>query len=1507
MGLAFLACIVMQVPAVQTAIAGKVASSLDRKLGGKVRFSRIHFLPFNAISLDDVTVIDDDPFQPDEKLGLIPQDTVIYARKVFATMTFKGLFLKEGIHLGKVRVEDGMLFLANESKGVTNLKRVFSKGGSKAKDKDEAPYEGTVFEVRKVDVRNFRFRLVNYHKAMRGYERGKFPRAYGIDWCNLDLTADVKGKNLKYAGGYVTARAESLSAFEKSGYRIISITGDTKVGHGVAEITDLHIIDPWSDIRLPLFSMTGTIRDYGHFEQQVVLKGKIKDSKTAMKSISYFAPTLKENHLIFDIADADVNGPVSDLHVTDLRFKERLSSMSGLVGTTITGLPKAADLGLNARISNLDFDAKGAGEFISAWSKKGKMNLSSIPLKGRLNFKGTGKGPLNDLALDGTLMTPEGSARATAYLKHVLDKGTPVEVGGRIYTDNLDIGSITGKEMIGDCSAGASLRAVLYPGAPSVKIDSLRVNKLSLLGYDYSGIAATGTMSQGAFDGRIICNDPNLNFLFQGVFTPSTDAENALYKFYANIGYADLQALNLDKRGHVSRVSGQVNANYMRIKKADMIGDVNVTGLVLEDDAGRHDIGDITLRSHTNDEVNRINLQSSFADGSYVGNKPLSALIRDIQALTTVRDLPSLYSGKTPEYGGGQYTVKLDMHDSRDLLSFVKPGFYIADSTKLRLNVTSDGEVTANLVSPRIALGDKYLKRLEFNASNKEEHLLGTLIGEELRIGGMKFLDSELSLFADNDSVGAGFTYDNKTTERNQGEIYFTGVMDRSGDTLVVDTRLYPSNIYYEGNGWSLKGDNIRIAGKNITINGVLAECDDPRIALDGGFSPDRKDTLALSLERFDIGILNYVTGGELGLEGTLSGNAVLSSPSKPNPGLLMHFTCDSTRVAGHSAGVITLASDWDEDSSRYHAILSNDISGKNTLGADAFLNPGNGEIDATVSLDGFNLGYAQPVLKSVFSSLGGALSGDIGIHGKAGDLKISGKDTRFDNTTATVDFTNVPYVLNGPFSIDGAGVRFEKVGIKDRYHGKGEISGGIIFNKFKDIRLDTHIKMTDMEALDTDSGPSFHGNVFATGRVDITGPLDAIVLDVDAVTSKRGEFHLAVSGKGNAARSDLLTFKEEDKYVYVDPYDLMMNRIRTHEKKRNDMAVKLRVRATPAVQAVLDVSSDQDSNLTGRGSGDISLLVRPSRKEFSINGDYTLQEGIFHFNALGLAYRNFSISNGSSIRFTGDVMQSLLDMKATYSTKTNISTLIADTTSVASRKTVNCGISITGRLSNPLIRFTIDVPDLDPTTQARVESALNTEDKVQKQFLSLLLSGGFLPDEQSGIVNNNNMLYSNVADIMASQLNNILEKLDIPLDFGLNYQEMDSGNDIFDVAVSTQLFNNRVLVNGTLGNRRYTRNSGSAEVVGDIDVEIKLDRSGALRLTLFSHSADDYTNYLDNLQRNGVGIAYQREFNNFKTFIRQLFMGRNRRRNEAIRAAEMPPREKTVIVVEKEEEIENE
>ena len=80
----------------------------------------------------------------------------------------------------------------------------------------------------------------------------------------------------------------------------------------------------------------------------------------------------------------------------------------------------------------------------------------------------------------------------------------------------------------------------------------------------------------------------------------------------------------------------------------------------------------------------------------------------------------------------------------------------------------------------------------------------------------------------------------------------------------------------------------------------------------------------------------------------------------------------------------------------------------------------------------------------------------------------------------------------------------------------------------------------------------------------------------------------------------------------------------------------------------------------------------------------------------------------------------------------------------------------------NPQLTFKIDIPDLDPTTKMRVESAFNTQGKIQKQFMALLVTGNFIPDDQGGIANNSAMWYSNASEMLSNQISNILHQENI-------------------------------------------------------------------------------------------------------------------------------------------------
>ncbi len=1477
----FFACwILSQTPAVQTFVARKAVAALDNTLNGRIEFSKIHIRPFTALVLKDVTILDNEPGTDWQEHRL---DTIARAGSIVATFSLKGLRNDGVIHIKRMSIKDGTFVLAKDERG-SNIGRFV---GKPTEQKEKKPHRIRL-EADRVQVKDFRFRLVN-----RTGRTGSL-RDHGIDWKNLDATVNsLLTHDIAFDGERITGTVGNLQVSERSGYRILSLSGKATVESGRTSVRDLRLRDGWSDISMNEYVMEYSgASSFSRYMEEVLMTAEALKGRVDMKSVSYFAPSLRRMRSIANFTEGHVKGTVKDLSVRGLNFSETYSGVSGTLSGRLSGLPDTGSMTLDFRLDGLGFTTDGIGRFVRGFAPGADVDLSGFAAGTRFHFTGGANGTLNRLKVNGKITSALGSLAADVSVRDLLAKGKAVGAGGSVSTKDLDVGGMTGVKQIGKVSLRSAMDVTLGKGHNSLRIDTLSVGRLSVLGYDYSNINAAGTFSDNAFDGRIVCGDPNLNFLFQGLFTLSDKTSNGLYKFYASIGYADLHALRLDKREN-SKISGRINANYMSVSRRDLIGDLDILGLTLENDNGWHEIGDIRVKSHSNDNVNRVNITSGFLNGSYVGTKPFTGLIKDAQGLTVQRELPTLYKGRLPEWKGDEYDLRLDVGDARDILSFLKPGLYVGQGTEVRLNVAKDGNVTASVKSPRVALGRHFLKDIDLRLDNRDSSLNANMACSEVSAAGLSLPGDNLMLYAKDDGFGAGFTYDNGTEPANKGEIYLSGRLGRSHDgDLTVNAKVLPSYIWYNDAAWTVAESAIGMVGKDVRIDNLTASHADRSVKVNGGYSSTRNDTLSVNLVRFDLGLMNSLTGGNFGISGLATGHAIIFSPWESGTGLMMNLISDSTEVAGQRMGILRLASSLDDG--KMHVIAKNDLDGRRTLNINGDYFPKSRRIDATAELDGFNAGYIAPVLGSVFSEMGGSVSGKVRIGGTLDLPSLSSEGTRFDDLLLKVGYTNVPYYVTGPFSVTDKGLILDDVTIRDRFDGTGTISGGILYDRLKDFRMDTRIKMKGMEAINMDEGDNqtFYGHLFASGDVLVKGSFESILLDVTARTDKNGNIHIPIDNASNDGKNDLLTFRQSFREIHIDPYEAMMNRMAAKSGKGSDFGLRLRVNATQDTEAHVEIDRSAGNVLSGRGRGTVDIEVRPARDLFTINGDYTLRSGNFHFNAMDIAKRDFTISDGSVIRFNGDVLDSDLDIKGIYSTKASVATLIADTSAVTARRTVNCGIGVSGKLREPKLSFSIEVPDLDPTTKSRVESALNTEDKIQRQFLALLISGSFMPDEQSGVVNNTNMLYSNVAEIMAGQLNSILQKLDIPLDLGLNYQSGESGTNIFDVAVSTQLFNNRVIVNGNVGNRDYTKSSSSgADVVGNLDIEIKLDKSGQLRMNLFSHSADDYTAYLDNTQRNGVGIAYQREFNTFREFFRNLFSGRKKRERRAA-AYENVPRE---------------
>ena len=328
------------------------------------------------------------------------------------------------------------------------------------------------------------------------------------------------------------------------------------------------------------------------------------------------------------------------------------------------------------------------------------------------------------------------------------------------------------------------------------------------------------------------------------------------------------------------------------------------------------------------------------------------------------------------------------------------------------------------------------------------------------------------------------------------------------------------------------------------------------------------------------------------------------------------------------------------------------------------------------------------------------------------------------------------------------------------------------------------------------------------------------------------------------------------------------------------DLNINLQLNVNNNAEAQIIIDPKVGDIIKATGNGTIKMEINPNQNIFKIFGDYTIESGDYLFTLQNIINKHFKIDKGSTLRWNGDAANANIDIKAVYKMKSALSDLLNDTSAQYKRRIpVECQILMTEKLLQPTIKFNIEVPNIDAETAGKVRNALNTEEKVSKQFLSLLVINSFFPDlafnemqSQNGQSSQNFGSASvsiTASELLSNQLSNWLSQLSQTFDIGFKYRPGDQvSNDEVELAISTQLFDDKVTVNGNVdmgGNRKNTSNA----LAGDFDIEYKL--TPKLSVKGFTRANDNLI-YERSPYTQGVGIFYREEFNNIEELLRKTF-----------------------------------
>jgi hypothetical protein len=265
-------------------------------------------------------------------------------------------------------------------------------------------------------------------------------------------------------------------------------------------------------------------------------------------------------------------------------------------------------------------------------------------------------------------------------------------------------------------------------------------------------------------------------------------------------------------------------------------------------------------------------------------------------------------------------------------------------------------------------------------------------------------------------------------------------------------------------------------------------------------------------------------------------------------------------------------------------------------------------------------------------------------------------------------------------------------------------------------------------------------------------------------------------------------------------------------------------------------------------------------------------------FAMMEVIRKEFTITPGSSLRWSGEATDAALNIEATYHIKTSLLPLVGDGTQVSDRSTVpvECVLLLAGTLASPEITFDIRLPNTGAETRAIAMGAMNTQELKSMQFLSLLMTGNFAA---GNAITGQNTAAGSLAsgaigfDILTSQLGNFLSSEDYNIYFRYRPQTELRGTQ-FDVGFSTGIVDDRLLleIEGNYVQDRVATNVASrnaSNLAGDVALTWVIDQSGNLRLKVFSQTIDRL-NETQGLQESGLGIYWKKDFDSVRDIFRK-------------------------------------
>lgn len=1427
---------------VQTYLAQKAAAYLSKQLGTQVSLSGLYLDPFASFVMRD--------FYLEDRMG----DTLLYSRELRAGVNLSHLHQRR-MTVSNIRISEGYLALKRytDSTNTSFLGEYFAAEQASPADPQAKQFQ---LQLRDIHLENMVF-------SFRDFRWNTNDQPGAINFQNM-LISELNGtfSDVDLKSHWFKSTIKNLSLREKSGFRIREMNADFVLDANQMEFRDMYLETNRSRIRDYLLLHYGDFSQFAHFVDSVDISMDLADAYIDSRDIEFFAPTMTHTRFIAN-ASGHLDGRVNAIRGKNIVL--RTGQRTHLRGDIqIDGLP---DIDQTLFTLHLDELATTSGEIETLVPQLARQTQVELPeifnRMGNVTYQGSIIGLYNDFIADGVLQTELGMLDTDINLT-LENKGI---YSGRIASPTYELGQLLGNSAFGQAAFDLE---VAGEGFVFQEMDSEMQGTLAYLDYNryrYENIMLHGNFHEMLFSGHTQVDDENLQLLFDG--SVNFNPELPEYYFVAQIGRANLHPLGFYTKDTVSIQHARLTSDFSGNNLNNIQGNVRIDSLNFSHQTDSFAIHQFNLLAKGNEKQRTVEVLSDLFDGTLNGVSDWSTF-GDYFRSVAMHYAPSMgLDNDTP--GRQEFNIDLHIKDFAPLAPFIDPKLSVDDGlTVSGYFSTQDSLANFNLTAPHLRYGNIYMENVLVDESANRDTLM--LLASIDRIS---LTDS---IYVENTQLINKLANDILHFSVTSGQDTALNKLDLNGNIRFTTDKpalvaFEPSTVQIEGAFWQLHPrSSISIHDGGIQVHSLSFAQQDQYLGFEGHVSNRVEDQLTILFKRFNISTLNpFLVGSGVVLAGTMNGDLTLSSVLK-NPFGAAGLTANEVKFGNTIIGDLFVNADYDADLEIVNLNAEAIHQGVQTMYASGTYNTlaETDKLDVDLILNKSEIAVFQPFLNTLVSDMTGTISSKLRATGSFTNLQLNGTSELHD-AGFTIDYLRTRYRINDKLRITNSTIGMDNLILHDPRGNTATVNGTVDLSNPRVPIVDASIDANNFLVLNTTyrNNPLYYGTAYGTGHFEFRGPTNAINIDIKARTDANTNFSIPLNATSTISDAEFITFLGKDSTQTSGTPSAFLS----------GMTMNMELQLMPNAETSIYTDLGE---LTGRGEGTISLGIT-SLGDFSMFGDYVINNGRFTFTAQDFINKIFEINQGGTIRWTGQPTEATINLTAIYAQRTSVAPLYNAAGGNANEQRVltHAEMNLNGNLMRPDITFGINFPN-EPYIKDELQSYLSDANNVNQQALSLIVRRSFTPGSSSDISRElNNTLISAGTELAFNQLNNILAQ-------SLNLRFVDFNiRSLNDASASFRLFNDRLIFTGGLSDRRnlqlHDLNVFSDRVATDAELLYLIRQDG--RLVLRGSNRLNTRNFLLNPNNDeyvsAIGLVYRQEFNSFGEFFKRMTTFRATREDE--------------------------